>query len=175
MRLPGCINYPNATKIKRGRTPAPTSVVLDDRAVITYGIEDFPLAAEPPPATSFSGSAYKAIGEPDIPDTIDLRRLDVLDPDVRRLILHGSQPDLDIGDGTRSAEVFAVACALRRRGWSDGDIIAVITGSGGDFGICEHIIDQKQRTNIEQASRTIVGMNQHGVQTYMEEFNEEED
>lgn len=170
MRLPGTTNFPNAAKIKRGRKAVPTFIVQDDRAVVTYSPADFPLSAVAPIPTSHSGDAYKAIGEPDIPDTANFygRRKLLLDPDMRDLIERDHVPV-----GERSDKVFAVACDLRRRGWTDGEIIAVITDP--DFAISDHILDQKQRSHDEQASRVIVSMNNKGIVPYQVEQVEDFD
>jgi len=45
-------------------------------------------------------------------------------------------------------------CDLRRFGWSDGDILFVLTNATN--GIADHIFDQKQREPLEQASRVII-------------------
>jgi hypothetical protein len=57
--------------------------------------------------------------------------------------------------------VYAVACIMRRDKYSDGEIIATIIDP--DNGISAHILDQKQRTPEEQASRIIGEMNEKGV------------
>src|SRR6202035_3238749 len=97
-------NFPNATKIKRGRGVAQTDLLTPEWADLgaAYNVEDFevaPVVESPPTAPA------EAI---DIPDTVELSRLD---PDFRNLIEQGPG-EKKIGDGTRSAYTFKVACAL---------------------------------------------------------------
>ena len=173
MRLPGTTNFPSAVKIKRGRKPALARIVQDHRQEILdgYPLSEFPLSAEPPIPTSHSGDAYKAIGEPEIADVNELVRskaFHVLDVDLQKLILTEN-----VTVGERSEAVFRVCCELRRHGWSDGEILAIITDPA--LAISAHIMDQKQRANVEQASRMIVAMNNMGVKTVAEEFADAEE
>jgi hypothetical protein len=159
MRLPFTVNRPNAKKIKAGRVPVLAGIVSDDRDLIAYTSEQFeavdvsnddPGVAE---KTSTSGTAYEKIGSPEIPETVDLS---TLDDALRALIVDGAAAGDD-----RSRVVYEVACNLRRNGWSDGDILAVLTKR--NYGISDHIFDQKQREPDEQASRVIDDMNRKGI------------
>ena len=163
MRLPFTVNIPNAKKAKAGRVPVLASVVSDDRDFTAYKLDDFeaadvsiddPSRAEKPDsADKSSGTAYAKIGSPEIPETVDLARLDDA---LRDLIVSG------VPDGEdRSAAVYGVACDLRRDNWSDGDILAVLTDRS--YSISDHIFDQTQREPEEQASRVIMDMDSRGV------------
>lgn len=164
MRLPYTLNIPNAKKAKAGRVPVLAGIAADDRDLVACTLDDFeaavvskddPSRAEKPTTTKSksSGTAYDAIGEPEIPETVDLSKLDDA---LRALIVDGAAAGDD-----RSGVVYGVACDLRRFGWSDGDILGVLTNPSN--GIADHIFDQKQREPLEQASRVIMDMNTRGV------------
>jgi hypothetical protein len=157
MRLPFTINIPNKKKRDAGRVPVLADVVEDGRDLITYSLADFSTAAveASAEATRFSGSgsAYADIGLPDIPEAVSLSKLDA---EMRKLVRKGPAEGKD-----RSAEVYRASCALREEGWSDGDILCVLTNASN--GIADHIFDQKQRTPIEQASRVIDRMNRDRI------------
>jgi putative DNA primase/helicase len=161
MRLPYTINRPNAKKAKAGRVPVLADIVVDDRDFTAYTLDSFqsaavskddPSVAEKPSA---SGTAYETIGEPEIPETVDLSKLD----DVLRSIIEKGPPEGY--SKSRSEAVYMVACDLRRIGWSDGAILGVLTEPMN--AIADHIFDQKQREPIEQASRIIADMNRRGI------------
>src|ERR1700737_400191 len=127
MRLPFTVNRPNAKKIKAGRVPVLADIVSDDRDFTSYKLDSFqpaavsnddPSRAEQP---SKSGTAYETIGSPDISETVNLS---ALDGRLRALIVEGAAAGDD-----RSKVVYGVACDLRRLGWSDGDILFVLTNA----------------------------------------------
>jgi hypothetical protein len=152
MRLPGTINYPGKTKRARGRTVVPTKLV-EFVDFIRYRVEDFEVAADDAAAATISPTT-----ELDIPDSVDFSRLD---PDLRKLIVEGPG-ERTFGDGSRSDYAYYVACQMRRYyNMSDGEIVAVITNP--DNKASEHVLDQKQRTPIAQATRLIEDMNRKGV------------
>jgi hypothetical protein len=162
MRLPFTTNFPSAAKIARGRTAVQARIVRDDRAWCCYAVEDFPHPdpEDLPEATSHSGNAYAAIGRPEIPDVSSFyfaRRAEL----PVWLIARIERDEIPVG--SRSEAVFGVAAYLRREGWSDGEIIALVTNNA--FAISEHILDQQQRSHVEQAARLIVKLNQHRVQS----------
>ena len=171
MRLPGTVNHPDLAKIKRGRVPVLARVVVDNRddPLSEYLLSEFQMSRELPAVTSFSGDAYEAIGEPEIGNSKELIKTKAfwaLDTDMKERILTEEVPI-----GERSEAVFGVCCELRRRGWSDGEIISIIVDP--DLAISGHILDQKQRTPEHQAARMIVAMNQKGVMPYLEEAQQE--
>jgi hypothetical protein len=193
LRTPFTWNFPNAKKRKEGRGVSLASVMPTERRL--YKLSDFKpgtkvreqkatttkVREKKPKATSttpkrrrgVASNAYDDIGRPTIPERLDHAKLRPLDPDLRKLIVQ-SDPDCNIGDGTRSAAVFYVACELRRCWWSDGDIIACIIDPALD--ISRHIRDQHQRAHHEQAARVIRRMNEFGITPYTaEEFEESHD
>jgi Family of unknown function (DUF5906) len=159
MRLPFTVNRPNAKKIKTGRVPVLADIVTDLRGLVVYALEEFAPAAVSNEMTTTrmesSGTAYETIGAPDIPETVDLS---TLDESLRSIIENG--PPTGYAK-SRSEAVYNCACDLRRFGWSDGDILFVLTNATN--GIADHIFDQKQREPLEQASRVIMDMNRKGV------------
>ena len=77
MRVPYTTNFPSATKIKRGRVEVATDLVLDDRDFgVLYSVEDFEAAPVPSATPAIDNEAI------DIPETVDLSRLD---DDFRKL------------------------------------------------------------------------------------------
>jgi hypothetical protein len=174
MRLPFTVNRPNAKKIKAGRVPVLADIVTDNRDFIVYTLNQFARGAmankETVTPTKSKQTAYDTIGSPDIPETVDLL---ALDESLRSFIKNG--PPTSYAK-SRSEAVYSCACDLRRIGWSDGDILFVLTNASN--GIADHIFDQKQREPVEQASRVIVDMNRRGIMQVFsdasEDFGEDE-
>jgi len=163
MRVPFTTNFPNATKIKRGRVEVATDLIADDRDMgVFYDVEDFesaPVETVSPPTAPADDEAI------DIPDTVDLSRLDA---DMRKLVEQGPAEGEKIGDGSRSAYSFMVACALVELGFTDGEIVAVLTNP--DYKVSEHVLAQKQRTQEATATKMIRDARARGATTATEEF-----
>jgi hypothetical protein len=159
MRLPFTVNRPNAKKIKAGRVPVLADIVSDLRNFIVYTLDQFGRGAvaneETATATKSGQTAYQTIGSPDLPETVDLS---ALDESLRSIIENGPLAGYA---KSRSDAVYSCACDLRRIGWSDGDILFVLTNASN--GIADHIFDQKQREPLEQASRVIMDMNRRNI------------
>ena len=159
MRLPFTVNRPNAKKIKAGRVPVLADIVTDLRDLVVYTLEEFVPAAVSNEMTTTrtksSGTAYETIGSPDVSASVDLS---TLDESLRSIIANG--PPTSYAK-SRSEAVYMVACDLRRFGWSDGDILGILTEPMN--GIADHIFDQKQREPLEQASRVIMDMNRRKI------------
>jgi hypothetical protein len=184
LRTPFTWNFPNAKKRKEGRGVSLAGVVPTEHRL--YTLADFKpgtkmreekaskaTSTTPKRRRGIASNAYDDIGRPIIPDRLDHAKLRPLDPDLRKLIVEGD-PDRNIGDGTRSAAVFYVACELRRCWWSDGDIIACICDPALD--ISRHIRDQHQRDPHQQAARVVRQLNELGIAPYLtEEFEESHD
>jgi len=150
MRLPYTTNFPSATKIARGCVEVPTDLITDNRDFGLYSVEDFPVEAAPEveeaPPTAPVDPVEEAI---DIPDDVDLSRLDA---DFAKEIVEGIGSDKH-GDGTRSAFVFYVTCALIELGFTEGEIVWILTNPY--FKVSDHVIDQKQRTPEQTAMKII--------------------
>lgn len=166
MRVPFTINFPNATKIKRGRVEVPTDLIEDARDFggALHSIEDFEAAPIEAPPLAPDAEAI------DIPDAVDLTRLD---PDFRKLIEQGLDKDEKIGDGTRSDYVFFVTSKLIEASFSEGEIVCVLINP--DYKVSEHVLEQKQREPIETARKTYRDARARGVQTIEEDFAEPPD
>jgi hypothetical protein len=169
MRLPFTINRPNAKKIKAGRVPVLADIVDDNRDIVVYRLDQFGRGAMPKEeataATKSGQTAYQTIGSPDLPETADLS---TLDESLRSIIENGPPTNYT---KSRSDAVYSCACDLRRIGWSDGDILFVLTNASN--GIADHIFDQKQREPLEQASRIIMDMNRRNIAQVFNDASED--
>ena len=153
MRAPFTMNHPNKLKASKGRVQA-TSYVIEqahDADFCFHRLDDLPTLATAETKDKANDNtdtlSYAGIGSPEIPDpaNVDLSRLP---PKYQKIIKEGAPT----GCKDRSAVVYHVACQMRRAGYSDGEILGVITYEY-TYRISDHIYDQKQRTPIEQASR----------------------
>lgn len=135
MRLPGFINWPDAKKRARGRTPALATVAREDDGSV-YAADE--IAAAFPAATgprTSSGGDRVAIDLPSgweaqTPDTLGLGPLDPL----RDMI--ASPPNAD-----RSAEGLACARHMAFGGYTDAEIMGVLLN--GANAISGHFLDSK--------------------------------
>jgi hypothetical protein len=168
VRLPGSTNYPSKKKRALGRTVCKGRIIVADHdGIENYRLHDLPQGEPEKASASNDNSAPEEI---DIPGTVDLSGVD---PEFRRLIVAGPKEGERFGDGSRSDYTYAVACSLRRAGFTDGQIICVITDATN--AVAAHILDQKQRSPIDQAKRVITRMNEDGVTGFTAEqtFNDE--
>ena len=166
MRLPFTMNRPNAAKIKRGRVAVPTDLITPEWADLgaLYRVEDFEAAPVESPPTAPADDTL------DIPDSVDLSRLD---DDMRKLVEKGPAKGRKIGDGSRSSLVFLATQAMISCGFTDGEIIAVLTNP--DLKVSEHVLDQKQRTPEQTAIKTIRDARAYGAVSAAEAFADSSD
>jgi hypothetical protein len=159
LRLPGTLNHPNAKKRNNGRVVAAAKLIEnDDMGLFAYSLDDFPQGVMKP-EHAISGGEYGKIGSPLLPDHVDLARIPAR---VMKMIESGQSPkNKIIGDGSRSDLIYHVCCELRRKEYSDGEILSVILDA--KYGISDHYADNPQREPMDQASRVILRMNQDGV------------
>jgi hypothetical protein len=163
MRLPFTLNYPNAAKLARGRKVVASGIVSDDRALYRYSMKEFPAAkieqsssqkhttSAHASTSKHAASAHADLGSPWPSMNVSLVKLD---SDLVRLIEHGPKEGArQIGDGSRSAWLYYVVSELRRLNWALEDVLGILLNP--DYAINAHIADQKQRTQIEQASRVL--------------------
>jgi hypothetical protein len=176
MRVPFTTNFPNATKIKRGRVEVATDLISDMRdpvlGEVLYSVEDFEAApVESPPTAPADDEAI------DIPDTVSLDRLA---PDFLDLIQKGPKKgSRKIGDGSKSAVLFSICRGLVAAGFSDGEIVAVLADPDNK-GPAAHIWrEERTRDPEEQARKTVRDMKakgavaEHSLTTAEEDFAED--
>jgi hypothetical protein len=160
MRVPYTKNIPNKLKRSKGRTVTYSYVIENnhDEPFMRYALADLPSeidgSGSRPSNDNTDPLSYAGIGSPELPDKVDLSRLDAAD---RKTIKDGPPAGAD-----RSTVIYAIACKMRRAKYDDGEILATITDP--DNGISAHYDDNPQRDRIEQASRVIGRMNKEGVE-----------
>jgi hypothetical protein len=149
MRVPGTVNLPDAKKRALGRVPIAADLVfldLDRR----YRLDDFTSASTPNGkghATNGNGNSAASPFDPG--------------PWLSEVMRLGYDPkDPGRWQGDRSRAVFAVACGLVKKFWSDERIIAVLLDPNNQ--ISAHVRDQKDppgyaRRQVLQAHRAAAG------------------
>lgn len=158
LRVPALVNFPNKTKIAKGRVVCESALmVCGHDGFENYTLDDLPQGSNDTATTSNPADDIPD----DIPDTVDLFPLDTA---FRSLIVEGVPPDATykIGDGSKSGLTYYVAARLREDyGFTDGEIISVITTPL--YAAADHILDQTQRKPEVQAMRVIADLNKRGV------------
>jgi hypothetical protein len=138
MRLPGTVNLPDATKLKKGRTPQlATLVAFEGNHVYPLTVfKQAPLPAEAPPAAgplapAPIGDAIRT-GDPE-----ELNQWNVPDR-VKVIMVQGLHPDEPKeGDNSRSMWVFDFACNMMRAGVPDERTLGILLDPG--YGISESV------------------------------------
>jgi hypothetical protein len=149
MRLPHTLNFPKKLKRDLGRVKCLSAIESDDRWINVYSLASLPSD----PVEEAAESEDVAV---DIPDDVDLSGLD---PDFRKLIVEGPG-ERKYGGGSRSDYCYFVQAELIRQGFTDGQVAWITTNP--DFAVSAHILDQKQRPNIEQTLRGIRDLRSKG-------------
>jgi hypothetical protein len=148
MRLPGTVNWPDARKRKKGRTPklakiAPAATDYSRAyALSEFKAEPRPVAVAPAPV---GGTARTT--DVQIPDAVervgDLDALPLSDR-CKVIAVHGRDPDSKkSGDDSRSAWLFDFVCNALRDGCTDAQVFAVITDR--DYGVSASVLDKGRR------------------------------
>ena len=123
MRLPGTINVPDATKLKKGRQPALAKLLHVDQDAV-YPVGQFTKAK---PVRSAALDKAVAINTASVERISDLSALANVPAWVKMLIAQGKDPDRPNKYPSRSEAVFAVACELVRAGVSVDVIFSLLT------------------------------------------------
>jgi hypothetical protein len=146
MRLPGSVNWPDAKKRARGRSPTLAKFAIPDDGTV---YEPHALAASFPPEKPFLSDS-SAVAQVNIPDNIELLTpddlgLSVLD-ETRSAI--SEPPALD-----RSGDALAAARLLANAGRTDGEIMGVLLNPAN--AVSAHCLDQRdtKRAAIRIISR----------------------
>ena len=147
LRVPGTINLPNAKKRSAGRVPAAATLLTarDGRTTATeltaaYGAAPMPDRADRPAPAALAGSLA----------SLDALGIGAADP-VRQLL---ADP---VGDD-RSADTYAAACDMHRRGFDADQIAAVLLDP--ELPISAHCLAQ---ASPERAARRAVERAQAAV------------
>lgn len=149
MRVPGTVNFPNEAKRKRGRVEVMATLIWDRRDPDLdrlYTVEDFAELVKPQaePQAPPEGDI------PEMPDTVDMSRLD----GPFRELIEKNASGRKFGDGSRSALAFYVAAKLIEGGFSDGEIVWILTNP--DFAVSAHLLrDERTRDPHVQAIKII--------------------
>jgi hypothetical protein len=164
LRLPGTINWPNAEKVAKGRTPSLATIhsIYDVR----YPLTQFMATPSAPVNVASTASART---------TLDVRRIESIDelevPEkLKKVIVQGHDPDDPQTVKSRSEWLFYACCEMVRNNVPDEIIHGVITDSR--FGISESVLD-KGSGITRYALRQISRARDLGIHPRLAEMNEQ--
>jgi hypothetical protein len=167
MRLPGTINWPNATKRAKGRKPALAKVIRTTEAI--YDLDEFTQA----PDVQMSGP-NRSTDQDDFDENlpkVDLNDIEeTIGENCREVIQQGMDPgNPGRWGGDRSKAVFWLACELVRKEVDRNMVLSILLDR--DFAISAHVHDQ---TNpMEYAKRQIRRAQDHVISPLLRELNDE--
>lgn len=130
MRIPGTVNFPDATKRARGRVPALASVIFPDHGEIVEAQAMDAILPQAASSASISRPEVQLSGVAQI--TLEDANIVPADP-LHALILNGNPED-------RSGAVLRAAALLVRRGKSDAFIAGLLLNQ--DYAISAHCYDK---------------------------------
>lgn len=142
LRLPGTINFPNAKKKERGRTVAPTKLLMSTGEVHdhgTFGHVDGPAKTK----------VEITFGAPEEVDVETLVAEHALPDRLVTLIREGDVPgEMKAGDNSRSSWLFDGVCNLLRHGVVPEQILYLLLDS--ELGISASVLDPARNQTPEQ-------------------------
>mgnify|MGYP003637050228 CR=1 FL=1 len=167
LRLPGTTNFPNAKKRARGREEAKARLV-SFQPELMYPLSEFKKAHlvsnvnVPKPKIEISGNIARLTNE-----QLDELGLDV---GIVGLIVNGKDLDNAFKYPSRSECLFAVVCAMVKKGLEDEVIYSIITDP--DFGISESVLEKgssTERYGLHQIQRA----REKAINPHLMELNDE--
>jgi len=173
MRLPGSINWPTKTKVKKGREPRLAEVVwFRDH---TYPLGSF---KEAPRLQSSTDGIAQAKIQVDVGGNVqrimDLDELEEyqLDSRLKRIIGQGFDPDgtTKSGDNSRSGWLFDCVVNLVRKNVPDEIIYSIITDP--EWPISESVLDYKSNAD-RYAKRQIARGKEYAIDPNLVRMNEQ--
>lgn len=183
MRLPGTINWPNATKRANGQEPVMANLVLENWEA-TYDHNDSEQFMQAPDV-AVTGSRIGSKNQIQVNVSGNVRRIAAevfgdeegmfkdVSSRVRVAIVQGKDDDKPLtGGNSRSDWVWAVACELARRGFDDDTMYSILTDR--DLLISEHVLAQGNAAAVHRcALRTIQRAKEHAEEPWLESINNE--
>lgn len=148
MRIPGFINYPDARKRARGRSPVLATILRDDDGTV---YEPETLAASFPPARGGTGGASPtsrtAISLPADWEALDADALDLSALSELRQAIEAPP------EGDRSKAGLACARLMANEGFTDAEIMGVLLNAAN--AVAAHFLDQ---SDPMRAVRRVIGV-----------------
>lgn len=171
-RLPGTINLPDATKLKKGRKAALAEVVSwEDKLV--YDITSFTKApqtqiadvggslAAPVAAIKISGNIRRFGNVDEIPGDLSNK--------LKVVLVQGMDPDEPRKFPSRSEWLFYATCSLIRANVTEEDIYSILTDP--NYSISASVLDKGSATE-KYALRTIARAKEEAESPHLRQLNE---
>ena len=167
LRLPGTVNFPSESKMRKGRLPCMSRVVKMDMS-LTYPISQF-IKAPIPKIGAKGNEVHVETDVPKLDSVEDLNKWGVHNR-VKAIIVQGEDtlnPKED--DNSRSAWVFDVCCQLARCNVPDSVIYAVLTDPG--FLISASVLEKGSGAR-KYAMRQIARAKENAISPWLARMND---